>query len=79
MSRRLSFVVSDALHEGLNQLARTRNCSKNKVILQAIEDYLVRHEGKHLAVEARRQSLLASSQPEYDQVWFHLPDTSSWE
>jgi hypothetical protein len=72
-------VVSDALHEGLNRLARTRNCSKNKVIVQAIEDYLARHEVKHLAAEARRQSLLASPQPEYDQVWFDLPDTSGWE
>jgi len=53
-------VVSDALHEGLNRLARTRNCSKKAVIVQAIEDYLVRHEVKHLAAEARRQSLLAS-------------------
>jgi hypothetical protein len=70
-------VVSHSLHEGLDRLARTRNCSKKAVIVQAIEDYLVRHEVKHLAAEARRQSLLASSQA--DQVWFDLPDTSGWE
>jgi predicted transcriptional regulator len=44
-------VVSDALHEGLDRLARTRNCSKKVVIVQAIEDYLVRHEGKRLAAK----------------------------
>lgn len=59
-------IASQNLHRG-----------KNWIIIQALEEYLMKADQNKLAQEARRQSLLAAQHSEND-IWEQNTDTSGW-
>lgn len=75
-----SFRMSQELRKRLEETARTLKMRKNWIIIQALEEYLQKKHRAALAVEARRQSLLAGSEstPE-EEFWEKQADSSGWE
>ena len=80
MSQTSSFRISEELHSRLKAFALLMNRNKNWVILQAIQEYLDRHDQELIAAEARRQSLLANAAAHADdEAWFELADEDGWK
>ena len=72
--------MSPELRKRLEQTARTLKKRKNWIVIQALEEYLQKRHRAALAVEARRQSLLAGSQSADDaEFWEKQADTSGWQ
>jgi predicted DNA-binding protein len=72
--------ISDELRGRLERTARYLKKGKSWVINQALDEYLRKVDRDTLAVEARRQSLLASSveAKEHNEFWEKAPDTRGW-
>jgi predicted transcriptional regulator len=75
-----SFRMSPELRKRLEETARTLKKRKNWIIIQALEEYLQKRHRAALAAEARRQSLLASSESAQDEgFWGSQTDARGWE
>jgi predicted DNA-binding protein len=74
-----SFRISDELRSRFEEAARESGKGKNWILNRALEEYLERLREDSLASEARRQSLLASSQstPEAE-FWAAQADGRDW-
>jgi len=73
--------LSSELRDQLETAAHTLHRGKNWIIVHALEMYLAQLHFHELAVEARRQSLLAAKEDnEKDmQLWEDNTDTTGWE
>jgi predicted DNA-binding protein len=75
-----SFRISTELVRRLEQATRKTKRGKNAIIIQALQEYLDRHDRSRFLEEARRQSLLASSIPdEHQDVWLNNADVRGWK
>lgn len=74
-----SFRISDELKVRLDSVARRMNKGKNRVITEALQDYLDRHDRIELRQEARRQSLLAGRKPWKDQRAWETAAAEAWD
>jgi predicted transcriptional regulator len=64
------------LEEAAEQLQR----GKNRIIIEALEEFLDKVSRQRFLDEARRQSLLASADSSADEdVWLEHADTSGWK
>jgi predicted DNA-binding protein len=68
------------LRDQLEDAAHVLHRGKNWVIVHALQEYLTKLEQHKLTEEARRQSLLASSNEHSEnQPWDEDTDTSGWK
>jgi predicted DNA-binding protein len=75
-----SFRIPEDLRVRLAQSARRLKKPKNRIIVEALDEYLRKTSRETLAAEARRQSLLASASPgRDDEFWEKLADTRGWK
>ena len=74
-----SFRISDELRARFESAASQSGKGKNWILNQALREYLERMREDSLAVEARRQSLLACGKatPE-ERFWAAGADDSGW-
>lgn len=72
-----SIRLSPRLRRALELRARREGLGKNRVISQALEHYLESTDVDELAAEARRQSILASTQETED--WTAEADLEDWK
>ena len=64
----------------LEDAAQRMKIRKNTIITQALEQYLNKVNRSQFLAEARRQSMLASSNPaENEDVWSDHGDTTGWK
>src|SRR5215475_2452900 len=72
--------ISDELRYRLERTAKHLKKGKNWIINQALDEYLRKIDRDTLAVEAQRQSLLASSAEagEHSEFWEKASDTRGW-
>jgi len=73
-----SIRLPSELRESLEHVAHTLNRGKNWVVINALKEYLQKHNHESLIETARQQSLLASSYEQDDSVWEENIDDSSW-
>jgi predicted transcriptional regulator len=72
--------MSTELVRRLEQATRRTKRGKNAIIVQALEEYLGKHDLSLFLEEARRQSMLASSSPGKDEeAWLDNADTRGWK
>jgi predicted DNA-binding protein len=69
--------MSKELQRELSDAAERTGKGKNAIIIEALVNYLHAMERTSLAEEARRQSVLVSTN-ERDAIWYELADTSGW-
>jgi predicted DNA-binding protein len=75
-----SIRISAELRARLEEAARQSQSGKNRIIAQALEEYLDRISRQRFLEEARRQSILASAAPLDDEdLWLEHADTSGWK
>jgi predicted DNA-binding protein len=72
-----SFRISIELRDKLEQTAKRLNKGKNRIITEALDEYLRKYHRDTLAAEARRQSLLASGGAG-DSFWEEQADARGW-
>lgn len=74
-----SFRIPEDLRVRLAQTARRLKKPKNRIIVEALDEYLRKTGREALVAEARRQSLLASAQSnEEDAFCEEMLDTRGW-
>lgn len=73
-----SIRLTPKLRSQLEQAASVMHKGKNWIIIQALENYFHILNQRKLAVEARRQSLLASQSEDENNLWQDNTDTSGW-
>ena len=74
-----SFRIREELRLRLEETARHLKKGKNSIIIQALEEYLDKTHRAALAVEARRQSALASSAvTEDEEFWQQQAEARGW-
>ena len=74
-----SFRISDELRLRLEAAAGVSGKGKNWILNQALREYLDRIREDSLTAEARRQSLLASGEPDPDaKFWSDQADDRNW-
>ncbi len=67
------------LRSRLDKATRQLKWQKNKIITQALEEFLERIERKQFLEDARKQSMLASAASSNDDdIWTELGDTDGW-
>ncbi|MDT8377222.1 MAG: ribbon-helix-helix domain-containing protein [Mariprofundaceae bacterium] len=76
-----SIRLDKSLAHRLDDAAARLHRRKNGIIVRAIEEYLEKHADTLLQEEARKQSLLASSQDcaNEDELWESAHDDSGWQ
>ena len=75
-----SFRMSQELRKRLEETARTLKTRKNRIIVQALEEYLQKKHRAAIVAEARRQSVLASSEGTAgEEFWERQADFSGWK
>jgi predicted DNA-binding protein len=75
-----SFRISEQLRLRLDRTARHLGKDKNWIINRALEDYLDRMGQDALAVEAKRQSIVASGVITKDEKsWQKRADSTGWK
>lgn len=75
-----SIRISAELRARLDEAARQLQSGKNRIIAQALEEYLDRVNRQRFLEEARRQSILASAASNDDEdVWLAHADTRGWK
>ena len=82
MTKTSSFRASNELHDRLDGLAARSGAPKNRIIVNALEEYVDRHDSDSLKAEARRQSLLVSNteQDREATAWIEkAADSAGWE
>ena len=73
-----SFRVSDELKARLEEASRRMKKGKNKILTEALQEYLDRHNQDSLQAEARRQSLIASRTKWKDQDAWERAVAEAW-
>jgi predicted DNA-binding protein len=75
-----SIRIPDGLRKRLERTAKRLKRGKNSIINEALDEYLRRIDREELAVEARRQSLLASEKDHHEETeaWARMADTRGW-
>ena len=75
-----SIRIPNELRDRLERTAKYLKKGKNWIINQALDEYLRKIDRDTLAVEARRQSLVASSAKagEHPEFWEKVSDTRGW-
>jgi predicted DNA-binding protein len=74
-SVRLPTKVQEQLENATSKLHK----GKSEIIIEALEEYLMKLDEKNLVAEARRQSILASElDKEENKPWNHDTDDSGW-
>ncbi|OGT45481.1 MAG: hypothetical protein A3E82_03555 [Gammaproteobacteria bacterium RIFCSPHIGHO2_12_FULL_38_11] len=73
--------LSPILRDQLETAAHTLHRGKNWIIVRALEAYLSQLHFDELAMEARRQSILASKEDNANEMasWEDDTDTTGWE
>jgi predicted DNA-binding protein len=72
--------MSQSLRRRLEETARRLGKPKNRVIIQALEEYLAQMHRASLARDARRQSLLASHVTTADETfWMKQAAVEDWK
>ncbi|MGA2185177.1 MAG: hypothetical protein ABSH47_19335 [Bryobacteraceae bacterium] len=80
MSVTSSIRISAELRARLDEAARQLQSGKNRIIIQALEEYLDKVSRQRFLDDARRQSILASvAGGDDDDVWLKHADTSGWK
>ena len=74
-----SIRISPQLRERLEETARHLQSGKNRIITQALEEYLDRVNRARFLEDARRQSILASAADADDEFWAQQADTTGWK
>jgi predicted DNA-binding protein len=75
-----SFRIPEDLRVRLDAAARRLKKRKNRIIIEALDEYLRKTSRATLAAEARRQSLLASAHlGKDDEFWEKVVDTRGWK
>ncbi|NWF39482.1 ribbon-helix-helix protein, CopG family [Mariprofundus sp. NF] len=76
-----SIRLDESLAHRLDDAAARLHRRKNGIIVRAIEEYLEKHSDTLLQEEARKQSLLVSSQDgvNEDELWESAHDDSGWQ
>lgn len=76
-----SIRLDKSLAHRLDDAAARLHRRKNGIIVRAIEEYLEKHSDTLLQEEARKQSLLVSSQDgvNEDELWESAHDNSGWQ
>jgi predicted DNA-binding protein len=73
-----SFRVSDGLKARLEEASRRMKKGKNRILTEALLEYLDRHTQDSLRAEARRQSLIASRTKWRDQDAWEQAVAETW-
>jgi predicted DNA-binding protein len=75
-----SIRIPNELRDRLERTAKHLKKGKNWIINQALDEYLRKIDRDTLAVEARRQSLVASSAKagEHSEFWEKVSDSRGW-
>jgi predicted transcriptional regulator len=73
-----SFRLSDELKARLEEASRRMKKGKNRILTDAIREYLDRHSQDSLREEARRQSLIASRANWKDQDAWERAVAEAW-
>jgi predicted transcriptional regulator len=75
-----SIRISPELRARLEEAAQQLQRGKNRIIIEALEEFLDKVSRQRFLDEARRQSLLASAESGGDEdVWLQHADTSGWK
>ncbi|HEY7338916.1 MAG TPA: ribbon-helix-helix protein, CopG family [Bryobacteraceae bacterium] len=74
-----SFRITDELKAQLEATAHRMNKGKNRIINEALKEYLDRHNPEWLRAEARRQSLLASKHKWKDEEFWEKLGAETWD
>jgi predicted transcriptional regulator len=75
-----SIRISADLRARLEEAARQLQSGKNRIITQALEEYLDKMNRQKFLEEARRQSVLASRAAREDEdAWLKHADGSGWK
>jgi predicted transcriptional regulator len=75
-----SIRLTPELRQQLDYLSHSLHRGKNWIVVQALQEFITRHNYTLLAEEAKRQSLLASQYViEDEKVWEENIDTTGWE
>jgi predicted DNA-binding protein len=74
-----SYRISDKLRRRVEKYASTSGKGKNTVLLEALEEYLERHEAESIREKARRQSLAASHLDRVLPDFTEAMDTDQWK
>jgi predicted transcriptional regulator len=75
-----SIRISPELRARLEEAAEQLQRGKNRIIIEALEEFLDKVSRQRFLDEARRQSLLASADSSADEdVWLEHADTSGWK
>ena len=75
-----SIRISAELRAQLEEVAQQLQSGKNRIITQALEEFLAKVSRERFLAEARRQSILASAADEgEDEFWAQAADTSGWK
>lgn len=74
-----SFRISDDLRVRFEEAARQTGKGKNRILTEALTEYLDRMRNETLVAEARRQSLLASGDSAREErFWNRQADDRDW-
>ena len=80
MSVTSSIRISAELRARLDEAARQLQSGKNRIIIQALEEYLDKVSRQRFLDDARRQSILASAAAsDDDDLWLKHADTRGWK
>jgi predicted transcriptional regulator len=75
-----SIRISPELRARLEEAAEQLQRGKNRIIIEALEEFLDKVSRQRFLGEARRQSLLASADSGGDEdAWLQHADTSGWK
>ena len=74
-----SIRLTPQLRQQLDCLSLCMHRGRNWIISQALQEYMYKNQHHTLAIEARRQSLIASQQTNtLDEDWHNSIDDSDW-
>ena len=77
-----SIRLTPELRQQLDYLSHSLHRGKNWIVIQALQEFINRHNLTLLAEEAKRQSLLASqysTNEEDEKIWEENIDITGWE
>lgn len=73
--------LTPELRQQLDYLSHSLHRGKNWIVIQALQEFISKHNYTILAEEAKRQSLLASQHTinEEEEIWEENIDVTGWE
>ncbi len=76
-----SIRLTPELRQQLDYLSHSLHRGKNWIVIQALQEFINRHNYTILAEEAKRQSIIASQYKTNtdEEIWEENVDTTGWE